>query len=999
MTNGFDLFQKRTRKEKVTYTQTVNGHPIVIMPKHMCPSTPTVDLALRQWKPRSARRLSMHCRQIKLDVRKQVVFYVRSDGGSHIQTKDKESEENTEEDRRAKRQKSQQIETIADTENVAETMITRKGRPKGSKNKPPLNTFNRQCEKRSLTYTFTSPTVCKYCNRTFDGDPLAHCTKYHRTVCSICGGTFKPPLTGHIKSHGIREVSLTVTCYECYDCKEKFGNAATMAKHVLNEHIIGDRSTVVCHVCDVTYDEGGETKNMSTPLNFPCKSCGAEQIGNRKVDELKCAVCGVWSDNREAAVDHLVNAHCPRKSFSHPAAYRCRVCHVGFKSQINVLRHACNQIKSPHCGQCDKTFPSKMRYAFHLQFHKHPDYPTMHLHCDLCLAEFEDEYQLYDHIRFRHELHDKAVCEVCGRMFKSSMGLNIHRRYHNGSRNFTCKSCDKSFLNKSTLREHEISHMEVKPFQCHICGQYLSRASRLRAHVKTHKAAESTEQLCYFCSLCGFVSPGSGQLAEHEDKEHATDGNGRSSNSVMLLTSVVKCEFCDSSYLNGKCLNDHRNAAHDNNRENTGNSEAFVCVVCSSTFSTYSRLTTHKLTHGINMASSLAESGTSTTTERGKFTIPRFFSCQYCSKMCLHYTYFCLHRRLKHPPTAQAYKCELCPDEFKTSWKLAYHRKITHGQQQFTSLVEGQQKKQHQQKPEQQPEVYECTVCPRKFLKIGALNLHKTRSHIEVLDGGSVTKYLCQDCGKFFNSEWTLNNHRAKTHVAIASISESPSSATTPVQRKVQRRHTATTAVVEKSCVYCGEKFRDNGRFVEHFNRHIQNRPVLPSGTTCELCDANFKNSMQLKNHLENHSASRDALLCHACYVPFLSTAAFIMHTTTSKCPDNIAVVSTYRPDVRFVDVPPPIDRQRSPAPGPLVVDCSEIFKGEQKQKVGETSSSSSPSSLHATTKQSQNLVEKPSESTELNQYSELDPAQLDNALDFEPTSYDFDDIFNSIPG
>lgn len=975
------------------------------MPKHVYSSAPAADLKLHQWKPRSACCLSMDCRQIKLDVRKQVVFHVKYNGGSHIETEEENYGRVIEDGCREKRQKPQQVEAMVSTENAAEALISRKGRPKGSKNKPPLNAFNRQCEKRSLKYTFTSPMVCRYCDRTFDGDPLVHCTKYHRTVCSICGGTFKPPLTGHIKSHGIREVSLTVTCYECYDCKEKFGNATAMAKHVLNEHVMEGRSAAACHVCNVTYDDGGETKSVSTPLDHRCNFCGAEQLhaqsGNRQMDEFKCAVCGVRSENCETAADHLVEAHCPRKSFSHPAAYRCRVCHVGFKSQINVLRHACNQIKSPHCGQCDKTFPSKMRYAFHLQFHEHSDYPTMHLHCDLCLAEFEDEYQLYDHIRFRHELHDKAVCEVCGRMFKSSMGLNIHRRYHNGSRNFTCKSCDKSFLNKSTLKEHEISHMEVKPFQCQICGQYLSRASRLRAHVKTHKAAESTEQLCYCCSTCGFVAPNPGKLAEHEDKEHVTDGNRRDHSSVMSLTSVVKCEFCDSSYLNGECLNNHRNAAHGNNRENTGNSEAFVCVVCSSTFSTYSRLTTHKLTHGINMESSLAGSCPSTVAEPGWFSIPRFFSCQHCSKMCLHYTYFCLHRRLKHPPTSQTYKCDQCLDEFKTSWKLAYHRKITHGQQQSISSPERhqkqhqQQKQQKQQTQEQQSKVYECTICPRKFFKIGALNLHKTRSHVNVLGGGSVSKYLCQDCGKFFNSEWSLNNHRAKTHVAVASTSKPSSSAPTTMPRKVQRKQQAATATVEKSCMYCNEKFRDNDRFVEHFNQHIQNILVFPSGTACELCDVNFENSMQLKTHLENHSASRDALLCRACYVPFLSTAAFDTHSTTSKCPLNVTVVSAYRPDVRFVDESQPTDNG-SLAPNPLIVDCSEIFSGEQQQNyVGKTNEMP----LSTTQLQLQNVFENPPESSNLDLFSAIDPLQLDDALDFEPTSYDFDDIFNSIPG
>lgn len=828
----------------------------------------------------------------------------------------------------------------------------RKGRPKGSKNKSLFNSFNHRCEKRSFVYSMRpGPAArCTPCGRTYDGDPLAHSLEHHQTVCPVCGRSFKSSLAEHIKSHGTRhQVNIMmVTCYECYDCREKFGNAQTMAEHVLDEHVVcddgdgddgggGGRRGKRCALCDSTdfvNSEDGLRDHVSAVhtvdvSDFPhlCTYCDEPQHDRTGLVEhliekhswktaavvvngLSCVSCDLRFGDRAAIADHLVDVHCPMKTFSHPAVYRCRVCKAGFKTQINVLRHACNGIKVPHCERCDKTFPSKMRYAFHLQFHEHPLYARMHLHCDLCLAEFTNEYHLYDHIRFRHELHDKAVCEICGRTFKSSMGLNIHRRYHDGLRNFTCKLCDKSFLNKSTLKEHEISHMDVKPFQCHICGQYLSRASRLRSHVKTHRAAESTEQTCYCCGACGFVAPGPGLLTDHVNKEHGD--RDRSDDVVVQLTSVVKCEFCDSTYADAMRLDEHRDAAHVNTADD---SEAFVCMVCSSAFSTYSRLTTHKLTHGINVESVMADIGRESDSKDddcSRFHIPQYFSCQHCAKMCLHYTYFCLHRRLKHAPGVKTHTCDLCYMDFKTSWKLTYHKKTVHGQ---LAAVKSDNK-------------YQCTVCSRKFIKLGALNLHKTRTHIDVVS--DMCKYLCHRCGKFFSSEECL-----KTHDRDDASCEYRCNDPAAVRRHQRRTYRMSSAATinhppaplspvpndAQPCSSSSSKGVRKGNNVVSPNDPAPLHPSSPVDVECVLCHERYFDSALFRQHMREHVTSYGAYLCELCLVPFLSSSTFDIHTTT-QCPT--AHILPTQPDVLFVDVPKeePLDE-----PKPLVVDCSAIFK------------------------------------------------------------------------
>lgn len=868
---------KNVVEPKATYARTRDGHPIVVLPEHVGAPFPESVQPRRQPHRRPAR---CH-KKPQFDAGNQTIYFVPFDGDG-VRAAAGASEKTTE----YKDEKAGGDATAADG-------TAKKGRPKGSRNKWPMNSFHEEYEKRSFAYAFVGAAAaeCKPCGRTYDGDASTHCARHHDTVCPVCGRSFKPPLTAHIRSHGTRQTVLTVRCYECYACREKFGNADAMAEHVARAH-----------------------EKPSADADYA----------------PKCPACGVRCVDRAATVGHLVDAHCPQKTFSHPAVYRCPVCRAGFKSQINVLRHACNKIKSPHCDRCDKTFPSKMRYAFHLQFHEDP---PMHLHCDLCLAEFVDEYQLYDHIRFRHELHDKAVCEVCGRTFKTSVGLNIHRRYHNGSRDFSCRSCGKSFLNKSTLREHEISHMDIKPFQCRICGQYLSRASRLRSHVKTHKAAECTDQRCFICARCGFAAPGEPLLAEHRNKQHSVvsgDGDGVGTDKMetnVRLSWVVKCEFCDSTYVDAAHLNKHRDAAHARG----DGVEAFICVVCSSTFSTYSRLTTHKLTHGINMESALpadnddrdaAESSDGNALAqrrrepqppkpsqhqhvRNRFEIPQFFSCQHCDKKCLHYTYFCLHRRLKHPPGVQAYKCDQCPSEFKTSWRLSYHKKTVHGQL-----------------SEKPPERYECTVCSRKFVKIGALNLHKTRSHIDTV--GDMCKYLCHQCGKFFSNQCSLRNH-VKVHENVGDGNQLNGGAKHAAFRKNRVRTKPTVATVGPVTLpYRGEPIDDRTTPVgpDDDRKYRDLEIVLPACTECVLCEENLQRPISLRNHLKYHETIGDTFLCSKCCVPFLSRVSLNGHLA-----NHCRAVATdvrrapIRSNIKFVDAP----KQESETSA-LVVECSEIF-------------------------------------------------------------------------
>lgn len=202
-------------------------------------------------------------------------------------------------------------------------------------------------------------------------------------------------------------------------------------------------------------------------------------------------------------------------SFEKPKYYRCSICNSGFSTQTKVTKHACRQLHTTHCSQCNIQFTSKKRLVFHLQSHVDP---SMTLRCDVCMLTFTDETACYDHVRFSHE-SETLCCDTCGKTYITRIGLSMHQMYHDDVRKFKCQECGKRFLNQATLKEHRVSHLNVKPFQCDICGKSLSRASRLRIHLKVHSARNSTNfQKCFTCKLCGFVSFSGQRLTEHNVK-------------------------------------------------------------------------------------------------------------------------------------------------------------------------------------------------------------------------------------------------------------------------------------------------------------------------------------------------------------------------------------------------------------------------------------------------------------------------------------------------
>lgn len=135
---------------------------------------------------------------------------------------------------------------------------------------------------------------------------------------------------------------------------------------------------------------------------------------------------------------------------------------------------------------------------------------------------------------------------------------------------------------------------------------------------------------------------------------------------------IYRCEFCE------RCFKDRISLI--NHRKHHSGSKPFQCHICQASFETFSRCTTHKVTHGLfGLKSKSCTQSVSDNHFTNSFEIPRLFACLDCDKDYPHWTYLSVHR-YTHTKNISSFKCDYtgCNEEFFNSWSLSFHRKTQH---------------------------------------------------------------------------------------------------------------------------------------------------------------------------------------------------------------------------------------------------------------------------------------------------------------------------------
>ena len=338
------------------------------------------------------------------------------------------------------------------------------------------------------------------------------------------------------------------------------------------------------------------------------------------------------------------------------------------------------------CVICEEILTSKNDLKDHLKLHISPD-------CDVCTMI--EKYSALDSFTAHLESHSvtkRYQCEICNRLFISSISLKNHRKFHvSTEENTSIQDTTRTLV----ARLDTVQQREDYPYICPSCCKGFKKASELKQHMIKHGQKKHTCDICdkkfyYYCEL----------------KKHF---------SVHSDQTPYKCDLCNKSFARQAYLNAHW-LSHDGNRpgnRSTKESEKPVCEFCGKTYSCLQSLKKHILTH----------------------TGEKPYQCKYCDKKYIDSSF--LARHITGHTGERKYKCEMCNKEFRQSMQLRRHCMYIHtGEKPYKCTVCD---KQFTEKPNLKrhfikhtgEKPYSCERCDKKYSDRTGLKYHIRVAHAE----------------------------------------------------------------------------------------------------------------------------------------------------------------------------------------------------------------------------------------------------------------------------
>ena len=110
-------------------------------------------------------------------------------------------------------------------------------------------------------------------------------------------------------------------------------------------------------------------------------------------------------------------------------------------------------------------------------------------------------------------------CDVCDKEYRSTVGLQLHKKsVHIGITN-KCETCGAQFNQKINLSTHIKSIHQGVRFPCGLCSFKATRKGNLSAHKKNvHQADHQTKLQCTFCD---FQTMYNSALTRHIKMQHS----------------------------------------------------------------------------------------------------------------------------------------------------------------------------------------------------------------------------------------------------------------------------------------------------------------------------------------------------------------------------------------------------------------------------------------------------------------------------------------------
>ncbi|XP_058827660.1 zinc finger protein 58-like [Topomyia yanbarensis] len=303
--------------------------------------------------------------------------------------------------------------------------------------------------------------------------------------------------------------------------------------------------------------------------------------------------------------------------------------------QIAEQEALIRQIVSLNCTRCEFVSDSYTKLAYHnRKFHKETGGA---IHC--CERRFDCRLRLYEHC-LRHLNPDHFKCELCGKVFKDSQGLQHHNWWIHtpaSERPYKCDICGDAFVKDYQLKQHVERHIEKErqTHTCDQCGRIYTTGLQLKKHMQRQHGALSD----WVCDVCakGFSHR---VLLERHRLTHSEEGIaklrkqcekcGRWLSNIRNYqrhkrfcydtSGPVKCEICGLVSVNEAALRTHNRLHHSNKPK-------YACSYCGKEFKKQIRCKEHEANH----------------------TGVVLYRCPYCPRMCNSSSNMYTHKKTAHP--------------------------------------------------------------------------------------------------------------------------------------------------------------------------------------------------------------------------------------------------------------------------------------------------------------------------------------------------------------
>src|SRR6218665_1927120 len=693
---------------------------------------------------------------------------------------------------------------------------------------------------------------CRVCHQLFKNQPNLdkHMCRHageRPYLCPLCDNCFifRENLIRHVHQHSVEKPYVCVVCDKAFAvegfllCHLKV-HTTSSKKLGLGSKINGKSSKVLidkemskifygCGLCGCLY-----MTMISLRYHLPCKGGAGEK------DPFFCGECNEKFCEENELEKHVASVHSEN-------LFSCSICNKMFVKELYLKLHIMHSHAGENPYNC-KLCCNRFKHALELKYHL-PCYvsPGSDIQCNQCEMTFCKISQLRTHISVDHS-SKAALCDVCGKKFRSHHALDVHLKSHENDRNkpYSCAQCSVDFVQISALTHHlETVHLnplkgdaENKSFQseydanltsqittstagtdtfyCLLCFEPFSRRQQLNEHLELHKQFGSTLS----CSRCKHKFIRLDLIQEHICQAYTIEG------------PKFRCPECEASFEIFLQFKNHMSDVHSVEQH-------FKCKHCGKQYETFSKWKNHIQVHRTD----------------------RHYVCNKCGKRYK----FLHHLKRDHLPClsdSTELKCPKCNEVFRKATQLRYHLTLCQNVravkcQVCQRLFHNQKKLDKHMRCHTGEKPYQCPQCDKCFSSCKYLVYH-VQCHSDS------KPYVCDVCGKGFEAEAFLRKH-SNIHMSDPPYKCNECDMSFIYACHLRDHKAKEHGGVRKrfACSICNKSFFSKSYLNAHMCSHTGQNPHL-----CSVCGKGFREKQLLKYHMRVHTGEKP-YACKYCYRRF----------------------------------------------------------------------------------------------------------------------------------